>query len=163
MHQKMEEQFFFPEINDEVIIGFVDDDPRVPIVLGSLYNTKNPTSITIEGNNETKKICTKTKMEISFNEKDKISTMKTPGNYNIIISDKDESIELSNGSDKIALSKGAIDIKCSKDITINGNNINLKANGSIQIKATSDVKIDGMNTNIKGSMAANIEVVQVPI
>ena len=148
---------FFPEENDEVVVGFIESDPRSPIILGSLYNSKNTPSVTVETKNEIKKICTKTKMEISFDEKDKIITLQTPGECKVTISDKDESIEISKGGDKISLTKGALNIKCSKDISLDGNNINLKAKGAIQIKATNDVKVEGMNANIKGSMAANVE------
>ena len=36
--------FFYPEVGDEVILGFINDNPDDPIILGSLYNgnSKNP-------------------------------------------------------------------------------------------------------------------------
>lgn len=30
--------FFLPEIADEVVVGFLNDDPRYPVILGSLYS-----------------------------------------------------------------------------------------------------------------------------
>ena len=148
---------FFPEVGDEVIVGFIDSDPRYGIVLGSVYNDKNKPSITVDAKNETKKITTNTKMEITFDEKDKIISILTPGKNSIIISDKDKSITFTQGSDKISLSDGAVDIKCSKDITLNGKNITLKASGAVQVKATQDLKLEGMNATLKGSMGANVE------
>ncbi len=149
---------FFPEINDEVIVGFIENDSRYPVILGSVYNPKNKPSIDkIEAANTTKKICTNSKLEILFNEKDKIITINTPGKRTITMSDKDESLELTNGSDKISITKGSITIKCGKDVTIEGNNIKLKANSAIQLKSTSDMKIEGGNVSLKGSMGMKIE------
>ena len=149
---------FFPEVNDEVIVGFIENDPRYAVVLGSVYNPKNKPSVgDIKAENDTKKICTNSKMEVSFNEKDKIITITTPGKRTVTISDKDESLELINGNDGISITKGAINIKCSKDVTIEGKNINLKANSGIQLKSNSDMKIEGGNVSLKGSSGMKIE------
>lgn len=32
---------FYPEPGDEVVVGFIESDPRYPIILGSLHNPKN--------------------------------------------------------------------------------------------------------------------------
>ncbi|TNF43639.1 MAG: type VI secretion system tip protein VgrG, partial [Cytophagales bacterium] len=32
---------FYPEIGDEVIVGFINEDPRQPIILGSLFSSAN--------------------------------------------------------------------------------------------------------------------------
>src|SRR5262249_8908533 len=34
--------FFRPEVNDEVIVGFINDDPRQAVVLGMLNSSANP-------------------------------------------------------------------------------------------------------------------------
>ena len=31
--------FFIPEVGDEVVVGFLNEDPRYPIILGSLYSS----------------------------------------------------------------------------------------------------------------------------
>ncbi len=33
--------FFLPEVGDEVVMGFLNEDPRFPIILGSLYDRSN--------------------------------------------------------------------------------------------------------------------------
>ena len=40
---------FRPEAGDEVILGFLDDDPRQAIILGSLYSEKNKTPLSYSG------------------------------------------------------------------------------------------------------------------
>ena len=148
---------FFPEVGDEVIIGFIDSDPRYGVVLGSLYNDKNKPSVEMDAKNETKKILTNTKMEIAFDEKDKRISILTPEKNSIVISDKDKSITLTQGSDTISLKDGSVEIKCEKDITLNGKNITLKASGAVQVKASKDLKLEGNNATLKGSMGANVE------
>ena len=148
---------FFPEVGDEVIVGFIDSDPRYGVVLGSLYNDKNKPSVEMDAKNETKKILTNTKMEIAFNEKDKIISILTPEKNSIVISDKDKGITLTQGSDTISLKDGSVEIKCGKDITLNGKNITLKASGAVQVKASKDLKLEGNNATLKGSMGANVE------
>ena len=38
--------FFRPEIGDEVVLGFLNDDPRDPIILGMLNSSAKPAPIT---------------------------------------------------------------------------------------------------------------------
>lgn len=149
---------FYPEVDDEVIIGFIENDPRFPVVIGSTYNPKNQLPIDkLEASNKTKAICTKSKLEVNFDDTDKIIVIKTPGNKSITMSDKDDSIEIVSGSDKITIKGGKIDIKCGGDLSIDAANINLKASSDINLKASSGVKIEGANTKIKGSMETSIE------
>ena len=150
--------FFFPEVDDEVIIAFIDSDPREAIVLGVVYNAKNKPKVEkIDAKNEVKGIYTKEGLELSFDEKDKIVKIKTATKREITISDKDESIIVDNNGDTVSMTKDGINIKCSKDIIIEGKNININASGGVNIKAKSDVKIEGANISTKGSMGVNIK------
>ena len=145
-------------MDDEVIVSFVDSDPREAIVLGVLYNAKNKPKIEkIDAKNEIKGIYTKGGLEISFDEKDKIVKIKTATNREIIISDKDESIILGNNGDTFSLTKDGVKIKSSKDIIVEGKNINFNANGSVNIKAKSDVKIEATNISTNGSMGVEVK------
>lgn len=33
---------FYPEPGDEVVVGFIESDPRYPVILGAMHNPKNP-------------------------------------------------------------------------------------------------------------------------
>ena len=96
-------------------------------------------------------------MEINFNEKDKILKINTSEKRSITISDKDESLELLNDNGKIVINKDSIDVKSSKDINIDGNNITLSANGTIKIKGTNEVNLDGNNIKVNGGICVNIK------
>ena len=148
---------FFPEKGDEVILGFIENNPKEPIIIGNVYNNKNKSSVTIDAENNIKSIKTKSGMEINFNEKDKILKINTSEKRSITISDKDESLELLNDNGKIVINKDSIDVKSSKDINIDGNNITLSANGTIKIKGTNEVNLDGNNIKVNGGICVNIK------
>ncbi len=42
--------FFIPEIGDEVVLGFLNDDPRFPVILGSLYSSTIKPGNDVDGN-----------------------------------------------------------------------------------------------------------------
>jgi len=43
---------FRPEVGDEVVLGFLDDDPRQPVVLGALHSARNPPPSPVENPSE---------------------------------------------------------------------------------------------------------------
>lgn len=131
---------FYPETGDEVVLGFLNGDPRYPVVLGSLYSKANPppyppTSGGDGAPNNIKSFMTKSKMHIDFIESDPQILITTPGNQSISINDKTTSITVtdSNGN-SITLNSSGITLKSASDITLN-------ATGSIKMTANADVNI----------------------
>lgn len=131
--------FFRPEIGDEVIVGFINEDPNDAIVLGMLHSSAKPSPITATDDNHEKGIVTRSEMKVLFNDDKKIITIETPAGK-IISLDEDE---------------GAITIEDdnSNVITINGDGISMESAGDISLKASGDVNIEGTNVSI----AANAE------
>ena len=144
--------FFVPELKSEVIVGFMNEDPRYPIVLGSLYNSKNIPKEKFTAENSIKSILSKEKLTLEFNDKDKILTLITPGKNKIVISDKDKgiTIEDQNGN-KIVTSASGIAISSKKSITLDSKEeIKLTSTKAITIKSsTADVTLDGNNVAVK--------------
>ncbi len=64
--------FFVPEVGDEVLLGYLNNDPSHPVILGSLYSSKRTPPYELDADNNIKAIVTRTKLKIEFNEKDKI-------------------------------------------------------------------------------------------
>ncbi|MBK8558155.1 MAG: hypothetical protein IPL65_21540 [Lewinellaceae bacterium] len=58
--------FFMPEINDEVVMGFLNEDPRYPIVLGSMYSSKIKAAYAADPKNAIKAITTKMALKLSL-------------------------------------------------------------------------------------------------
>jgi uncharacterized protein involved in type VI secretion and phage assembly len=157
--------FFVPEINDEVIIGFINEDPQQPIILGSVYSSKNTPSFTSEEKNKIKALVTKSKMMISFDEEKKIITVETPGKNTIVMDDDQKSITLTDmNSNKVEMTKDGMTFTCSKDFTVKAQGkINLEAQADVIVKATGDFKGDGMNVAMKGSVKFAAEGAQAEL
>jgi Rhs element Vgr protein len=151
--------FIMPEKEDEVVIGFINDDFRSPIIVGSLYSgSKHKTPIQQDAENNIKALVTRSKLEMTFNDKDKAIIFKTPEGRTISISDKSGTIEITNGkANKIILGTQNVEIISNKDIVLNAKgSINLQATDSVQIKGTNKVELSGMNVSANATMKASL-------
>ena len=154
--------FFRPEVEDEVIVGFINDDPRDAIILGMVNSSAKPAPISATEENNQKGIITRSEMKFLFDDDKKSVTIETPNGNKLVISDDDGSITLTdeNGnevkmdSSAISLdSAGDITIKASGDINIEGNNINQKANMQFKAEGASGAELStSASAVIKGSI-----------
>lgn len=148
--------FFMPEIGDEVILGFFNDDPRHPVILGSMYSSKLAAPYTPAAANPIKAIVTKSKMKIEFNETDKIITILTPGNNSIVIDDKSKAITLKDSNmNTIVMDNAGIKLSSKKDIVLDAmGKVSISGKMGVEAKADAgDVKLDGLNVNATAKIA----------
>jgi Rhs element Vgr protein len=139
--------FFLPEIGDEVIVGYMNDDPAHPVILGSLYSAKRKPAYQPADPNNIKAIHTRTGIVVEMDEENKVITIVTPAKNKLVLSDKDKSILLADeNGNKIETSSSGIAMVSPKDITI-------QATGKISINATADVNIQGLNVTSKAQVA----------
>lgn len=144
--------FFYPEIGDEVIVSFLNQDPQNPIILGSVHNKiKIPPEEPTE-ENFIKAIVTKEKLKISFDEENKAITIETPEQNIITMNDTDGIISIKDMNDNIVeMSADGINIESAGDINIKAQgNIALESQGDISLAATGDVAVEGVNIENKG-------------
>ncbi len=131
--------FFRPEPGDEVVVGFFNNDPRQPIVLGSLFGAKNapPKDFSqLTDKNLHKAIVTRKGTTIGFIDEDKPSVyIQTPGKNKITVDDQDEVVKIEDQhGNSITLNKDGITIKSAKDlvfdaeanVTIKGKKVDVK-------------------------------------
>ena len=144
--------FFRPEMNDEVLIGFLYDDPRQPVVLGMLNSSALPASLTPSNDNDKKGYTSREKMLMIFDDKKKEIVFETPGGNKITISDDQKGIvlqdmnknmiEMNDKGIKIT-SKSAIEISASTDLKLGAANLKAETKSSLELTASSGVKLDG--------------------
>lgn len=150
--------FFRPEIGDEVIVGFINDDPNEAIVLGMMNSSKNPAPIVASVDNHEKGIFTRSKMKILFNDDDESITIKNDKDNQVLITDS--SIELSDKSgNKIIMNENGIEIKSNKNgnkIIMNKSGIEINSSKNIILKANGDLKTDSHNAKIIAKAGAKI-------
>ncbi len=147
--------FFRPEIDDEVIVGFINDDPRDAIVLGHLHSSAKPAPIKASDDNHEKGFTTRSKMHIHFNDDTKTITIDTPAGNSIVIDEKTTSIVLTDqNKNTITMDSTGIELKSPKNISIDaGMEIKIKAGTNLSISAIKiDVEASGPLT-VKGAIA----------
>ena len=151
--------FFLPEPGDEVLVGFMNQDPGHPVILGSLYGEKHKPPYEYEAKNNTKAIVTREKMRIEFDEEKKVITVSTPGKNTVEISDDGKHIKLTDeNKNEITMDKNGITLSSAKDIT-------LKAKGGIKMDATmkisgtakQDVSLEGLNVKVQAKVGASVK------
>ena len=155
--------FFMPEIMDEVVVGFLNDDPRHAIVLGMLHSSAKPAPLEASDANPKKGYVSKSGMRIEFDDETSIMLLSTPAGKSVALDDQAGVIFISDehgnalelSSKGIALtSDGDIEIKASGNINFEGG-INLEAKAGAQYKAEgsagAEVSSSGV-TVIKGSL-----------
>ena len=151
--------YFLPEVNDEVLVGFMNADPTHPVILGSLYGAKHKPPFEYEAKNNTKAIVTREQLRIEFDEEKKVITIATPSKNTLEINDDGKSITLTDQhKNEIKMDSGGISLTSAKDIT-------LKAKGGITMDATSqingtakqDVSLEGTDVKVQAKMGATIK------
>lgn len=143
--------YFRPEIGDEVIVAFVNDDPRDPIVLGMLHSSKNPAPLPTTDDNHIKGFVTRSKMKVLFDDDKKVITIETPAGNKLVISDDEKSITTTDQTGNTwKMSDSGIEMKSPKDISI-------EATGKLSLKATQDLTIEGLNVKAKASAELAME------
>ncbi len=152
--------FFLPEIGDEVILGFLNDDPSYPVILGMVYSSKNKAPFIPDATNQFKAIVTRSGLSIGFDDQNKILNIKTPGGNEFILSDKEKSIQLKDqNGNTVQMDNSGITLDSVKDFVI-------KAKGKIALQATEgvsalaqggDIQLEGINVKVTAKAALILE------
>jgi len=152
--------FFLPEIDDEVIVGFINDDPRDAVVLGMLHSSNKPAPITAQDANDEKGFTTRSKMHISFNDNTKTILIDTPAGNSIKIDEQSMKIEIQDqNQNKISMEPSGIKMESPKNIDIKAGAVLTLAAGtslsisgpSLSMKADADVGIQGAMAKLSSS------------
>ena len=149
--------FFLPEIGDELLVGFMNDDPTHPVAIGSFYGEKKKPPYEYEQKNNTKAIVTREKLAVIFDDEKKVITMKTPNGNSIEISDDGKCISLKDQqSNEIKMDNGGISLTSNKDIKLTAKGaITMNANSKISCSSKADVSIDGTNVKVQAKIGVS--------
>ena len=154
--------FFRPEIGDEVIVGFINEDPNDAIVLGMLNSSAKPAPLTASDDNHEKGLVTRSEMKVLFNDDKKSVRIETPAGKVIsldedagtIILEDENSNTITIDSNGIAIESGAdVDIKATGDVNIEGTNVNIKASAQFKAEGSAGAEMSSSGTaTVKGSL-----------
>lgn len=163
---KQRGSFFRPEINDEVVVGFLDDDPRYPVVLGMLNSSNRPAPLTAKDANPQKGFFSRSKLKLLFDDEKKSIDIETPAGKKIVLDDDGDKLILQDQhNNKITLDSQGISLESGKDIVfktsagdvkVNANNIDQQAtikfsangNSTAEFKSSGPTMLKGAIVNI---------------
>ncbi|NTX17199.1 type VI secretion system tip protein VgrG [Myxococcus sp. CA056] len=146
---------FYPEVGDEVVVGFMNEDPRHAVILGSVYSKQHAPASAPDEKNTRKAVVTRSKLELSFDDEKKVIVIKTPGNHIVKLDDSSGAISIqdSNGN-TVSLSKGGIALDSGKDVKITAKgNVAVKAGANLTLEATGNVSVSGKQVANKASVS----------
>jgi len=121
--------FFLPEEGDEVIVGFVNSDPRNPVVLGMLHSSKMTAPFEASKDNFEKGYVSKSGIKIVFDDDKESVLLETPSGKKIILDDDEGSILLEDDNNN--------------KIVMNSDGIIIESGGTLELKSSTELKIEG--------------------
>lgn len=131
--------FFTPEPGDEVVVGFLNSDPRHPVILGALHSSTAahpPTLAAPSEQNIEKGIVTRAGTTLRFIDDDPPGiAIETPAGNTLRLSDADEEISLED--------------QHGNKIVMNSDGITLESAGDLTLIAGGNVEIEGAQVDVK--------------
>lgn len=151
--------YFRPEIGDEVIVGFLGDDPNCAVVLGQCHSSVKPAPEPAKDANHHKGYVSREKLKLSFDDEKKVIGVETPAGNKLTLSEdaKGIVIEDQNGN-RITLDDSGIAIesakdlvfKAKKDVKLSGTNTEFSAQSAFKASGTGTAEVSGAQTKISG-------------
>ena len=174
-------QFFFPSVNDLVVLGYLGGDPHRPIVLGAYWNTEvKPPYIIQDGKVYNFTIKTPSGTELLFYDEPKKQkvTLTLPSGTVLSFDDEAGAVSLKDKKGENALTMdlngGNVEIKAKTKITLTagGTSVVLESAGTLTQKAKNKVSVEattieetasaqfnakGGNVSVKGDVTTTIQ------
>lgn len=156
--------FAVPDVDQEVVVGFVDGSSDDPVVLGSLWSGAAAPPATPDDENTVRGLVTRSGHRLAFDDADDGGvTITTNGGHELALDDGGTSVSLTaSGGNKITLSDDGVEIVADKgDLTlsaaagavrISGKSLSGKADSGATLESSSsfDLKASGTLT-VKGA------------
>ena len=173
--------YFVPEIDDQVIVGFINNNPNMPYVKGSVYRKDNAIpEREIDENNKRKVIRMNEHFYIELNEETTIDGVQTAAmgissvdndgnkmNFMVIGQDSETGVKIKSKDHIIVIDGHEIKIKSEGNISIiSDKELSLKATGSEGIVIDSgqgDISLKGGNIKIDAQQDMSVSALNAKI
>ncbi len=150
--------FFLPDIGDEVVVGFVNDDPRHAVVLGMLNSSAKPAPQQADDSNHRKGFTTRSGLKLDFDDDTKTVSIDTPAGNRLELDEQGSKIELQDQNDnKIIMDANGIKMQSLQGIEINSAGNVIIQGLNLSVKANNTVTIEGASTKLSASGVVEVK------
>lgn len=133
---------WYPEVGDEVLVGFDHGDVRRPYILGGLWNGTDvlptePGAVVGQGTIDTRTMVSRTGSHLTFDDSD--------GSIRMVSGDQKLSLLMEAGDTSVTIkSDGTVSIETSQELAINaGTDLKIEASANVEIKAGASLTLEG--------------------
>lgn len=155
--------FVRPELGDEVVVGFLDSDPRRAVLLGMLNSSAKAAPLKGSDDNHEKVFQTRSKIRLYFNDDKKEVRVETPGGNKLTLSDDEQGMKFEDQhGNVIEMNADGVRIESAKALKLKGNaDVEVESGTGLTAKGGTELKLEGASaaelsssgtTTIKGSL-----------
>lgn len=165
-------QFFFPSVNDLVVLGYLGGDPHRPIVLGAYWNTEvKPPYVIQDGKVHNFTIKTPSGTELLFYDepgKQKV-TLTLPSGTVLTLDDEAKAVSLKDKEGENALTMdlkgGNVELKAKQKLTLmaGDTSVVLEATGNLTQKAKSKMSMEAATIEEKATAQVDVKGAAVSV
>lgn len=139
--------WFVPSVGDEVVLGFFQNDPHQPVILGSLYGPRHRPPGLLADTGHAQGFVSRGGQRLAFNDDDQSITVNTPAGLEVQLSDRDRSIVLQDANgNRVTLNPQGVAIHTPRDLQVQAQgSITLAATGGVHIAAQGAVQLSGLD------------------
>ena len=151
-----------PELGDEVVVGFFQDDPRQAVILGALYSSQHAAPLEGEDANAKKVWQTRSGLQWQWDDEKVQWTIATPKGNQLVLDESEEAVTLEDQhGNRLQIDAEGITISTAKDLKISAKGTLSLQGGDISIAADMSLKATGSasaelsasgETTVKGAM-----------
>jgi len=137
--------FFRPEIGDEVVVGFLEDDPRRAVVLGMLHSSAKTPPLQASDDNHEKAYKSRAGMRLYFDDDKKVVLLETPAGNRMTFSEEDRGVKLEDqNGNRIEMTPEGIRIESPKALELkSGTQLKLEGQAGAELKSAATTKVQG--------------------
>jgi uncharacterized protein involved in type VI secretion and phage assembly len=141
-----------PARGDEVVVGFLGDDPRDPVVLGALHSSAHPAPVPGDDENPVKAYVSGKESRLEFDDARPALTLSTKGGAALVMDDEAGTVTLTDqNGNEIVLSADGIAVTSKTALA-------LEAGSDLTGKATSGLTMEASGSaTLKGGGGTNVE------